>query len=327
MRDQGGLTRDNSLLSRPTMGDLEGQKSGDLEPSSIVREYVRDAVSDNTKRAYRSDLRHFSDWGGAIPSSDVMLADYLAHHAGVLSVATLVRRVASISKAHSAKGLQNPARSELVKSTLRGVKRNHGHPQHRAKPLIKEDLFSVLTVMGGSLKDVRDRALLLVVFAGGFRRSELVSINVSDIETVRQGIIIQLRRSKTNQDGTGRKIGIPHGRTRWCPVTALADWLALSGIEEGPIFRPVDRHSRMGDQRLSGEAISLIVKARVDAIGLNPEDYSGHSLRAGLATSAASAGVSSWKIRQQTGHASDAMLARYIRSGELFIDNAAGALL
>jgi hypothetical protein len=162
------LTSDNQPLSRPTTGGLVVPESSDLEPSSIVKEYVRDSISDNTKRAYRSDLRHFRDWGGTIPATDVMLADYLAQHAGTLSVATLVRRIASISKAHSAKGLSNPARSELVKSTLRGIKRVNGHPQRRAKPLTKEDLFSVLAVMGDSLKDVRDRALLLVGFAGGF---------------------------------------------------------------------------------------------------------------------------------------------------------------
>ena len=327
MSDQEVLTRDNSLLSRPTMGDFEGRKSSDLEPSSIVREYVKDAISDNTKRAYRSDLRHFCDWGGMIPSSDVMLADYLAHHAGIFSVATLVRRVASISKAHSAKGLSNPARSELVKSTMRGIKRTHGHPQHRAKPLIKEDLFSVLTAMGDSLKDVRDRALLLVGFAGGFRRSELVKVNRIDIEAVRQGMVIHIHRSKTDQEGVGRKVGIPHGRTRWCPVTALNDWMENAGIEDGPVFRRVDRHGNLLDGRLSGEAVSLVIKERVAAIGLAPDDYSGHSLRAGLATSAASAGVSSWKIRAQTGHASDAMLARYIRDGEIFVNNASGVLL
>jgi len=187
--------------------------------------------------------------------------------------------------------------------------------------------MKIMAAMGDSLKDQRDKALLLIGFAGGFRRSELVAINVTDIETVRQGIVINIRRSKTDQENNGRKIGIPHGRTRWCPVTALTEWLALSGIEEGPTFRPVDRHGRMQEQRLSGEAVSLVVKARVKDIGLNAGDYSGHSLRAGLATSAASAGVSSWKIRQQTGHASDAMLSRYIRSGELFVDNAAGVLL
>jgi integrase len=192
---------------------------------------------------------------------------------------------------------------------------------------VKEDLFSALAVMGDSLKDVRDRALLLVGFAGGFRRSEFVAINCTDIESVRQGVVIHVRRSKTDQEGVGRKIGIPHGRTRWCPVAALNDWLERAGIEDGPVFRPVDRHGRVQGQRLSGEAVSLVVKERVAAIGLEPNEFSGHSLRAGLATSAAAAGVSSWKIRQQTGHASDAMLARYIRDGELFVDNAVAVLL
>ncbi len=144
---------------------------------------------------------------------------------------------------------------------------------------------------------------------------------------MKQGVVISIRRSKTDQEGAGRDIGIPHGRTRWCPVTALNDWLERAGIEEGHVFRPVDRHGRMQGQRLSGEAVSLVIKERVAAVGFDPDDYSGHSLRAGLATSAAAAGVSSWKIRQQTGHASDAMLARYIRDGEMFVDNASGALL
>jgi len=321
------LTLNNIHLSRPTIGDLGEQNSGELKPSPIVREYVRDSISENTKRAYQSDLQHFMDWGGAIPASDVLLADYLAQHAGTLSVATLVRRIASISKAHSARGLPNPARSELVKSTLRGIKRIHGQPQHRAKPLTKEDLFSVLAVMGDSTKDIRDKALLLIGFAGGFRRSELIAINVNCIEFVRQGMVIHINRSKTDQEGAGREIGIPHGRTRWCPVTALTEWIESAGIEDGPVFRQVDRHGNLLDGRLSGEAVSLVIKERIAIIGLNPNDFSGHSLRAGLATSAAAAGVSSWKIRQQTGHASDAMLARYIRDGEMFIDNAAGALL
>ncbi len=139
--------------------------------------------------------------------------------------------------------------------------------------------------------------------------------------------MVQVRRSKTDQEGAGRKVGIPHGRTRWCPVTALHDWLARAEIEDGPVFRPVDRHGEVGAHRLSSEGVSLVIKERVAVVGLDPDEYSGHSLRAGLATSAAAAGVSSWKIRQQTGHASDAMLARYIRDGELFVDNAAGALL
>jgi integrase len=168
---------------------------------------------------------------------------------------------------------------------------------------------------------------LLIGFAGGFRRSELVAIDHADIEWVRQGVIILIRKSKTDQEGAGRKIGIPYARGRYCPVNSLKAWHEHVCIEDGPIFRPVDRHGRISKSRLSGEAVSLVIKDRVSAIGLEPDEYSGHSLRAGFATSAAAAGVSSWKIRQQTGHASDAMLARYIRDGELFVDNAAAALL
>lgn len=181
--------------------------------------------------------------------------------------------------------------------------------------------------MGNSLKDIRDRALLLIGFAGGFRRSELCAIDCKSIERVRQGIVITLRRSKTDQDGIGRKIGIPFGRTRWCPVAALEHWLTAAGSEDGPVFRPVSRHGRVSTNRLSAEAVNLVVRERVAAAGYDPAGYSGHSLRAGLATSAARAGVPTWKIRQQTGHASDAMLARYIRDGELFVGNVADALL
>ena len=321
------LTSDNLHLSRLKKDDFKHLVAGEVNSVPTAGDYVRAATSENTRRAYRSDLKHFVDWGGAFPASDMMLADYLAHHAESLSVATLVRRIASISKPHAARGWPNPARSELVKATMRGIRRSHDSAQRRAKPLVKEDLFRVLSAMGDTLKDSRDRALLLVGFAGGFRRSELVAIDCSDIEEVRQGIVVHLRRSKTDQEGEGRKIGIPHGRSSWCPVGAINEWLGRSGIEEGPVFRPVDRHGEMGGDRLSGEAVSLVIKKRVAAIGLTAEDFSGHSLRAGLATSAATAGVSSWKIRQQTGHASDAMLARYIRDGELFLDNAAGALL
>jgi integrase len=149
----------------------------------------------------------------------------------------------------------------------------------------------------------------------------------SEIERVRQGAIVQLRRSKTDQGGVGRKIGVPFGRTRYCPVLALESWIELSGIGTGAIFRPVDKHGHVASGRLSGDAISIIVRERVAGAGLDPAGYSGHSLRAGFATSAAQAGVSTLKIRAQTGHASDAMLTRYVRDGQLFDQNAAGSLL
>jgi integrase len=155
----------------------------------------------------------------------------------------------------------------------------------------------------------------------------LVGLICDDVVRVRQGMILTLRRSKTDQTGEGRKIGIPLARGRWCPVGALEQWLARSGIAEGALFRPIHRHSEIGPKSLSGEAVCLILRERVHAVGIDPSGYSGHSLRAGLATSAAQAGVPSWKIRQQTGHASDAMLVRYIRDGELFLNNVVELLL
>ena len=339
------LTSDNHHLSRPTLSpsvevlarandctrhvgliDARALKCTESAEARVAA-YVRDSLSTNTGRAYRSDLVHFGSWGGCVPASAEIIATYLAVHADILSVATLVRRIASISKAHEARALSNPTRSELVRSTMRGIKRTHGCAQREAKPLLRDDLLLVLDAMGDGLKDIRDRALLLIGFAGGLRRSELVGLDVTDIEHVRQGVVLHVRRSKTDQEGYGQKVGVPLGRTRWCPVAALDAWLSASRIDEGAVFRPVDRHGRVQDARLSGEAIALVVRERVAAAGLDPAQYSGHSLRAGLATSAAQAGVPTWRIRAQTRHASDAMLARYIRDGELFTENAAGALL
>jgi integrase len=295
-------------------------------PDRVV-EFVRNGLAVNTRRAYRFDLQHFEGWGGRLPCDPQMVASYLAEHAHGLAVATLARRLAAITQAHEALGYDSPARSHLVRATMRGIRRRFGARQREAKPLLRDDLFRVIDAMGDRIKDTRDRALLLVGFAGGLRRSEMVALGAADVETVRQGLILHVRRSKADQEGAGRKIGIPFGRTRLCPVSALEHWRAQSGAAEGAIFRSIDRHGRVAPERLSAEAVSIIVKERLAKAGFDPDGYSGHSLRAGLATSAAQAGVSSWRIRQQTGHASDAMLARYIRDGELFRDNVAGALL
>lgn len=336
------LTPDNIQLSRPTMkpGDAsEGRAincTASLPPCAIdctesladrVAHLVANSISESTRRAYRADIAHFAAWGGSVPASPAIVASYLAAHAQELSVATLVRRVATLSKAHEARALPNPCRSEIVRATLQGIKRTRGTAHQQAKPLLRDDLMLVLDRLGGTVKEARDRALLLLGFAGGFRRSELVGLDAADIERVRQGLVVTLAFSKTDQEGAGRKIGIPHGRTRHCPVAALDAWLTLSGIEAGPIFRPVDRHGHVAPERLSGEAVSLVIRERLAGAGMDSAGFSGHSLRAGFATSAAQAGVSTLKIRQQTGHASDAMLARYVRNGELFSGNAAGALL
>jgi integrase len=210
---------------------------------------------------------------------------------------------------------------------MRGIRRAHGAAQKQAKALLRDDLFVVLGAIGDLLKDLRDRALLLIGFASGLRLSELAAINLIDFERVREGVILSIRRSKTDQESLDRKIGIPLGQTVHCPVRALDNWLSAAKVEGGPVFRRVDRHGRVSASRLSSEAVALIVRVRMAAAGFDPAGYSGHSLRAGFATSATQAGISTFKIRGQTGHASDAMLARYVREGELFLGNAAGVLL
>jgi integrase len=172
---------------------------------------------------------------------------------------------------------------------------------------------------------LRDRAVLLLGFAGAFRRSELVSLDVADLEFSSAGLIVTLRKSKTDQKGAGRRIGIPYGSTEGtCPVRAVQAWLETARISDGPVFRPLDRFQRVQTTRLSDKAVALIVKRRAKAVGLDPTRYAGHSLRAGLATSAAAAGASERVIMSQTGHRSADMVRKYIREGSLFTANPAG---
>lgn len=308
----------NLHLSLPKKGDLVGQES--------VAELVHAALSDNSRHAYQADLKHFIAWGGSVPYSPELVARYLAAHAGIHAVATLSRRLVSIGKAHTSQNLPNPTNSDLVKAVMRGIRRTHGAPQRQAAPAIKEDVLAMVSGLRG-VKGIRDRALLLVGFAGAFRRSELVSLTVEDVEFAKQGLLIQLTRSKTDQEGQGRKIAIPYARGSVCAVQALQEWLEASCIANGLIFRGVTRHGKIAESGLTAQSVALVVKERAQAAGLDPTKYSGHSLRAGLVTSAAQMGVSSWKIRQQTGHKSDAMLHRYIRDANVFTDNAAGAVL
>lgn len=297
--------------------------------STELDRLIASSLTERTRQAYRTDLEAFEGWlGRTIPASADEVAEYLAAMATTLKPATLARRLASISKAHRARGLPSPVSSEIVRAAFRGVRRELGTAQRQAKPLLKDDLLDILDRLPETAKGIRDRALLLIGFAGGFRRSELIGIDFGHVEHVRQGIIVNLPRSKTDQEARGRKVGIPFGRSRHCPVKSLQAWLDLSGISAGAIFRPVSRHGQVERSlRLSGEAVAMIVKEAVGWLGFDPDHYSGHSLRAGLATSAAMAGVPTHKIRQTTGHASDAMLSRYLRDGDLFIDNAAGRLL
>lgn len=319
---------EGSTLAINCMGDGPASVQSIAE-SPVLPEarYLRASLSEATKRAYRADVSAFLAAGGSIPATPAEVARYLAGLAEDLCPVTLQRRAVAIGKAHVAQGFADPVKDEHVRATLRGIRRVHGRPQRQAAPLLREDLLTVVDALPESLIGVRDRALLLVGFAGGFRRSELVGLDVADVAFVPDGLLITLRRSKTDQEGMGRKVGIPYGRTRACPVKALGSWLEKAGVGAGPLFRPVSKGGHVGNRALTGQSVSLVLRKCSARVGLSCERLTGHSLRAGLVTSAAKFGVSSWKIRQQTGHRSDAMLQRYIRDAGIFVENAAGALL
>ncbi|QKC85776.1 site-specific integrase [Mesorhizobium sp. NZP2077] len=292
-----------------------------------VQRLVSNSLADNSKRAYAMDIAHFEGTGRKLPATPATIAEYLAEGTATYAVATLQRRLASISKAHRAIGADDPTKSELVCAALRGVRRTLGVKQRQAKALLRDDLFAVLDRLGDRTKDVRDCALLLLGWACAMRRSELVALDVSDVELTSQGALVTVRRSKTDQEGAGREIAVPFGRTRHCPIAALKRWLEVAGIMEGAIWRGMDKHGNILPERLSGEAVSDVVKVRVSDAGYDPSAFSAHSLRSGFATSAAMAGATSYKIRQVTGHRSEAGLAPYLRAVDLFDDTAAARVL
>ena len=210
---------------------------------------------------------------------------------------------------------------------MAGIRRAKGTASAAKAPAITEDIRRMVAAVPENLLGLRDRALLLVGFAGGFRRSELVGLDREDCEFTSDGVILVLRRSKMDQEGAGRKIAIPFGSNpETCPVRTLEAWLSTPALEQGALFRPVSRHGQIQAARLSGHAIALVVKRYAMAAGLDPLKYSGHSLRSGLATSAAINGASERSIMAQTGHRSLAMVRRYIRDGNLFRENAAAKL-
>jgi site-specific recombinase XerD len=285
-----------------------------------VQRFLAAAHADNTLRAYASDLRHFMNWGGMLPATPESIARYLAHFATRLSSATLTRRVTALGRAHEQRGLQSPTDSELVRATLHGIKRALGSAQRQVAPLLKQDIVRMVRGLSGHV-GLRDRALLLVGFCGALRRSELIGLDVADVTFVEEGVLLRLRRSKTDQIGQGRVVAVPRASGRQCAVRALQAWLAAAQLTSGPVFRRVDRYGNVTSQRLSAQSVALIVKRLASAAGLDARQYAGHSLRAGFATHAARAGASAMSIRAQTGHKSDAMLQRYIRDAELFRDN------
>jgi integrase len=303
------LTSDNLLLSQPTSAtrfSVDCKSSKDL-----VAAYVDAALASNSKRAYKSDWEHFANWGGVIPAAPEMVAAYIAEHAGLLSVATLQRRLIAIAKMHRDQGLVDPAATPLVKASMRGVKRVHGVMQKGAAPLVWGVLAAVTEALGASLRDRRDRAVLLLGYAAALRRSELVSLNVGDIERTEAGVFVHIRRSKTDPYGRGRVVVLSRSIVTEQAISAVDAWLETSGISADAVFRAVNRSGRLSSARLSGEAVSLIIKRHTRKV--SELIYSGHSLRAGNVTDAASQDMPIWRIKLVTGHRSDLSVQRYIR--------------
>src|SRR6266516_1746174 len=277
------ITPDNLHLSEPTplaaITATAATPIGMACTDPMVLHFIEAATASNTRRAYDSDLKHFLAWGGSLPASPDVVARYLAAHATTHAVATLARHLVAIRRVHALRGLPDPVRSEVVRLTFRGIRRAHGRPQRRAAALATEEMAAIVASLGDSLRDCRDRALLLIGFAGAFRRSELSRIDCESIERTARAIVITIPKSKTDQEGQARHVAIPHGRSAICPIRALDQWLELSGVTEGPVFRPVTRRGQVLPGQLSGDSIASIVKQRVKAIGLDPVRYSGHSLR------------------------------------------------
>lgn len=307
----------------------EGKAGG----TSRLQKYLANALAPNTVQAYLSDLRHFRGWGGRIPSTPAMVASYLADCAGQVKPSTLRRRIAAIASAHTILRKASPTRSELVQTTLRGIRRVHGTAQKQAKPISIAMLRQIAQPRKDlePLRDLRDRTLLVVGFAGGFRRSELASLTPSSLTFGAQGVEVMLKRSKTDPHGKGRVVALPPGPSRLCPVRLLKAWLAVLTKENlagatMPLFRAVGRHGNL-QKGLRGAAVGAILRERLRHCGLACNGYSAHSLRSGLVTSAAKAGVPVWAIQRQTGHRSESTVHRYIRGLSPFERNAFGAII
>lgn len=310
------------------------EMGADIVPPSLdqAREFARLSKAENTLRGYRADWRDFCQWcelnsQRPLPASPDVVAAYIAECAGRLKVGSIQRRLNAIAEAHKAIGAESPTAAGIVRNTLKGIKRTLGTAAVQKTPALTDDIRAIVDSTDSGLIGLRDRALILLGFAGAFRRSELVGLDAEDCAFGKDGLTVTLRRSKTDQEGQGRRIGIPYGSNpETCPVRVVQSWLELAAITEGPLFRSLTRHGKVQPYRLSPVDVARIVKKLAKLVGLDPAKYAGHSLRAGHATSAAASGASERSIMNQTGHRSVQMVRRYIREGNLFRENSGGKL-
>ena len=296
-----------------------------------AKDFAAAEKAEATRRAYRSDFDSFRRYCearnvSALPAAPEAVAAYLASEASRgIKPSSIGRRVAAIRYAHKLAGCDTlPTDSEAVRAVVRGIRRSVGAARARKAPIMAETVRAMAEATPNTLRGARDRAILLLGFAGAFRRSELVALNVSDLEETEDGFRVTIRKSKTDQEGQGQTIAIIRGSAA-CPVRAVKGWLAAAGITEGAIFRSVP--GEVAAERLAAAGVANIVKSYARRLGLNVADFSAHSLRSGFLTSAARRGASVFKMRDVSRHKSMDVLQGYVRDAELFHDHAGAGLL
>ena len=292
-----------------------------------AKEYLDASLAPNTRRAYASDLREFRAWCEAhraswMPTDASTLVAYLTSIAKTHKVSSITRRLAAISVAHQfSQQKTNPVKDFRVRQLLEGIKRKKKCAPTQKQPTVTLHIKEMVGEIPPTLQGLRDKALLLLGFSGALRRSELVGVDVEDLALCKEGLVVTIQKSKTDQYSYGRKVGVCFGEHEdTCPVKAVTTWMRASGISTGPLFRPV-KWNKVQEARLSDKAVARMVKRYGADIGLEASNFSGHSLRAGLVTSAIQAGVDPLDVQRHSGHASLDMLKRYIRDATVFRGN------
>lgn len=298
--------------------------------SHLSNFYLRSATSHNTRKAYRSDIQHYEDWGGKLPATPEMIAAYLYFFADKLNPRTLARRLVALKQWHTYQGFNDPTLHPTIKETMAGILRIHGKPKAKARPITPEELIKIhcYLIADGTLTSLRDDALLQIAFFGALRRSELVTIQIEHIHWDKAGIEILLPISKTDQTHEGQYCAIPYGHDTLCPVNALKIWLEKSNITTGPIFRRITLGNHVGLKALTPLTVNHIIKKHAENAGIHDANtFSAHSLRRGLATSAAQSGAPLQAIMRAGRWKQTNTIMEYIETSERFTNNAAANVL
>ena len=294
---------------------------------------LKSSKANNTVRAYKSDFNDFSFFCAqngfkSLPSEPKIVSLYLTHLTTKdIKMSTLKRRLVSIGVIHKLKGHYLDTKHPIIIENILGIKRRKGSIQKGKKPLLISNLKTIINVIDEynkeELKKSRDRSIILMGFSGGFRRNEIVSLDYDDLDFVTEGIKISIKKSKTDQFGEGSVKGLPYfENTQYCPVLSLKNWIEISEISSGPLFRRFSKGNKLSEHRLTDQTVALLIKKYLNIAGIDSKNYSGHSLRSGFATSAAEAGAEERTIMAMTGHKSTEMVRRYIKEANLFKNNA-----